>query len=67
MFWRIRKVRLHLKQGEPSVEGVLVRRPGAFFRLLDAGVVSEAGQTHAVEGELFVPSGNVLFWQELSA
>lgn len=64
--WRALPVRLHLKDTGPSVEGVLVARPGRFYRLAQANVVAEAGQSYPA-GEVWVPSVNVLFWQEVSS
>jgi len=67
MFWRRRQVRIHLKEDAPSVEGVLVERPNGFYRLEAAKAMSEASEHISLEGVVWIPRENVLFWQEVQA
>ena len=67
MFWRKRKVRVHLKDATESLDGILVERPGQFYRLARAAVVVADNVSQPIEGDTYVPAENVLFWQEVRA
>jgi hypothetical protein len=65
MMWRDRYVRVHLKNNEPSIEGLLHKRPNGFFRLLAAQIVADRGVSYQADGEVIIPAENVLFFQEV--
>lgn len=65
MTWvrRRRRVRLHMKDRGPSIEGVLVGRESGCYRLAAAELKESAGRTHTLDGEVMVPAANVAFYQ----
>lgn len=70
MIFRVRtyrRVRVHLRGADPSVDGFLVgKRPlGGHYRILKPQYVEGADRTFSLEGELSIPKENVLFFQVL--
>lgn len=59
-----RKVRVHLKSG-PTLEGLLIgRRPRAGHYELEAPrAVESEDRSHALDGVVRIPAGNVHFFQ----
>lgn len=62
---RNRKVRLHLKDGGPSIDGVLAGRSGRHYIIWAPQVIEGADATVTVSGHVEVPERNVLFLQIL--
>lgn len=63
--WTPIRVRLHFSGDEPSIEGVLVERPGPFYRLEQVTVIETSDRQHEVPGRSWVPAGHVLWMQEV--
>src|SRR5262245_12126987 len=63
MFRRL--VRLHLKENQPSVEGILMWSPGAHYRVRKASLLEAEHRSHSLDGEAWVPKSNVLLVQRL--
>lgn len=62
---RRRRVRLHLKDGAPSLDGLLVGSVDGHYLLKVARLVRAADETISLDGEVEVPRRNVLFIQRL--
>jgi hypothetical protein len=60
-----RRVRLHLKDNAPSVEGVLVANVDGHYLLKVPKVLNGTEDTISLGGDLEVPRSNVLFIQRL--
>lgn len=62
---RHRRVRLHLRDGAPSIEGVLVARTGGHYVIWTPRVLvnEDADGTVAISGHVEVPERNVMFVQ----
>lgn len=60
-----RRVRLHLKDGAPSIDGILVGNVDGHYILKVARVVKTADETISLDGDVEVPRRNVLFLQRL--
>jgi hypothetical protein len=60
-----RKVRLHLVDPFPSIEGILVSARDGHYRLLKPEVLQAQGQTQELSGEAWVPKERVIFVQRL--
>jgi hypothetical protein len=58
-----RKVRLHLVDPFPSVEGILISARDGHYRLLKPELFEGEGRTQQLSGELFVPRDRVIFLQ----
>jgi hypothetical protein len=66
--WRLRgrrRVRLHLFDDAPSVEGILVGCKGGHYVLLTPKLVTRHGQ-HELQGLVEVPRERVVFVQVLT-
>jgi len=63
---RAKLVRLHLKDGAPSIDGVFVGYKAGHYRLLKAVIVRSESDSHALEDEAWVPRANVLFAQSIT-
>lgn len=65
MAWarRRRRVRLHLLNDQPSIEGFLVGRADGHYRIAQADVLEAPGRTHPIDGEVYVPAARVAFYQ----
>jgi hypothetical protein len=61
-----RKVRLHLVDPFPSIEGILVSARDGHYRLLKPEVLQAQGQTQELSGEAWVPKERVIFVQRLA-
>ena len=61
---RRRKVRLHMVDNQPSIEGFLLSREAGHYRLAVAELLEAPGRTHEV-GEVMVPARRVAFYQLL--
>ncbi len=69
MVWNVkgkRLVRLHLKDGAPSLEGILVGYWDYHYILLAPKLLEAEGATVSMDGHLEVPSARVLFVQVLN-
>lgn len=63
MSWKRRqKVRLHMIDSGPSIEGFLIGRSAGHYRLLQADLIEAPDRSHEV-GEIYVPCGRVSFYQ----
>lgn len=60
-----RRVRLHLVDPHPTVEGVLVGRWCGHYVLVLPKLLNDEGKTLALEGDLEVPAERVVFVQVL--
>lgn len=60
-----RRVRLHLKNDAPSIEGILVGTVDGHYLLKIPRVLKAAGDTITLDGDVEVPRSNVLFLQRL--
>lgn len=60
-----RRVRLHLKDNAPSLDGILVGTVDGHYVLKVAKVVKNADETISLGGDVEVPRSNVLFLQRL--
>lgn len=58
--------RIHLTQGEPSIEGVWMGRVGKHYRIAAARVIENEERSFDVSGEVLVPVERVAFVQVLS-
>lgn len=61
-----KKVRLHLLDGAPSLEGIYVGSKAGHYRLLNVGIIEAEGETVKMDGEAWVPRDRVLLMQVLS-
>ena len=69
LVWTIRGrklARLHIRDADPSLEGILVGVTAGHYVLLNPKLVEAEDRTHALQGHIEVPVGNVLFVQVLS-
>lgn len=64
-FRRRRLVRLHLEKNAPSVEGVFAGFTAGHYRLLNATLLEQPGQTVPLTGEFWVPRERVLYAQTI--
>ena len=62
-----RRVRLHLKDGSPSIEGVLFGTVDGHYLLKAARLLKSADETISLQGDVEVPRQNVLFLQRIGA
>ena len=62
---RKRRVRLHLKNNAPSIDGIHVGTVDGPYVLKVARLVEVAEQTISLDGDVEVPRSNVLFLQRL--
>lgn len=60
-----RRVRVHLKDNAPSIDGLLVGCVDGHYLLKVARVVKNAEETISLNGDVEVPRANVLFLQRL--
>jgi hypothetical protein len=60
-----RRVRLHLKDNSPSLDGILVGSVDGHYVLKVARLVKAAEETISIQGDVEVPRRNVLFLQRL--
>ena len=67
MTWarRRRRIRLHMKDQGPSLEGLLIGREAGCYRLAIVEVKESPGRSHTLDGEVMVPATNVAFYQLL--
>lgn len=63
--FRKRLVRVHLKDKETTIEGVLLKRWAGHHILAVAKVLEAADRTHDLDGRVSIPNENILFTQEL--
>ena len=62
-----RRVRVHQKDGGPTIDGIQVARSRHDLFLLAAELVVGGGKTEPLEGRIAIPVSNILFKQELSS
>lgn len=62
---RVRRVRLHMKDQGPSLEGLLVARAGGDYHLRAAELLEAKDRTIELSGDVRVPYANVSFYQVL--
>lgn len=62
---RRRKVRLHLVDPFPSLEGILVSAWDGHYRLLKPELLEGENRTQQLTGEAWVPKERVIFVQRL--
>jgi len=60
-----RKVRLHLVDPFPSIEGILVSSWNGHYRLLKPELIEAENRTQVLVGEAWVPRERVIFVQRL--
>jgi hypothetical protein len=60
-----RRVRVHLKDNAPSIEGVLVANVDGHYLLKVPKVLNGTDETISLNGEVEIPRKNVLFIQRL--
>ena len=60
-----RRVRLHLRGDDPSVEGILLGRYAGHYVLLTATMLEDEDTSVPLDGTVEVPAGNVVFVQVL--
>jgi hypothetical protein len=66
MAWRKRhRVRVHMVGSEPSIEGFLFGRVNGHIHLVQAELKEAEGRTHEIEGDVFIPTAKVFFYQRL--
>lgn len=64
MTWRRKRMlRLHLKDADFSVEGVLLGFEAGHYRLGAGKHLEDAGRTRPLDGETWVPRENVIYAQ----
>jgi len=64
---RKRRVRLHLKDNAPSIDGILTGSVDGHYLLKVARLVQGANETITLDGDVEVPRKNVLFLQRLGS
>ena len=62
-----RRVRLHLKDGSPSIEGILFGTVDGHYLLKAARLLKGPEETLSLQGDVEVPRQNVLFLQRIGA
>jgi hypothetical protein len=62
--FRARLVRVHQRDPDPTLEGILMGRRAGHYRLANARVFETADRSLPV-GQVWVPAGNVVFLQVL--
>ena len=66
MIWRKKQlVRVHLTQGEPSIEGVWMGRVGKHYRVEAARVIESEDRSFEITGSALIPVERVAFVQVL--
>ena len=60
-----RRVRLHLNNDLPSIEGILVGNVDGHYLLKVARLVKSADETISLEGDVEVPRRQVIFLQRI--
>ena len=60
-------VRVHLTQGEPSIEGVWMGRVGKHYRVEAARVIEAEDRSFEITGSALIPVERVAFVQVLPA
>jgi hypothetical protein len=60
-----RRYAFHMKDGLPTIEGVLVHRRRRHFVLIAAEILQDRDSTQELSGHLEVPRENVYFLQEI--
>lgn len=65
IFVRKRRVRLHLKDEDRSLEGIWVGMAAGHYRLAAVQQLEDHDRSFAVEGEAWVPRDRVLYLQVL--
>lgn len=64
LWWRRRRLlRLHLKDRDFSLEGVLVGFEAGHYRLAAGKHLEDVDRTRALDGETWVPRENVVYAQ----
>ena len=63
MMRKKRMVRLHLYKDAPSIEGILVARSAGYYKIVKPVLLASEGQSHEMDGEVWVPVANVLMVQ----
>lgn len=56
-------VRLHLRNDEPSFEGILMDDLAGHYRLMNVSLFQDEGEAVKLEGESWIPRERVLFVQ----
>ncbi len=64
-FWRTRRVRLHMKDDTPSLEGFLTGTVDNHYRLAKPAILEREDRTVDLSGEAWVARERVLFVQVL--
>ena len=62
---RAKRYALHMKDGQPTLEGLLVRRGRRFYTLIAAAIVEDEDRTNPLAGHIEVPRENVYVLQEI--
>lgn len=60
-----RRYAFHMKNGAPTIEGLLVRRTRSDFVLIAAQIVESEERSHEMAGHVLVPRENVYCLQEI--
>jgi hypothetical protein len=64
---RKRRVRLHLHDGNPSIEGVLTATVNGHYLLKAAKLLKSTDETISLDGDVEVPRRNVLLIQRIGS
>lgn len=65
VIFRAKRYALHMKDGMPTMEGLLVKRTSRAFILITAQILEAADRTHDLGGHVEVLRENVYCLQEL--
>jgi hypothetical protein len=60
-----RRYALHMKDRQPTLEGLLIHRRKGHYVLIDAEILEATDRTHSLEGRVEVPRENVYCLQEV--
>jgi hypothetical protein len=60
-----RKYALHMKDGSPTIEGLLVKRAQRHFVLINAEILQDRDSTQELGGRVEIPRENVYCLQEI--
>ena len=60
-----RRYAFHMKDGMPTIEGILIHRRRRHFVLIGAEILQDANSTHELAGHVEIPRENVFCLQEI--
>ena len=62
-----KRVRMHLKDDAPSIEGILMSSGGGNYTLVAAKAITGETESYSLEGTVVIQKKQVLFFQVLPA